>query len=165
GSLDLRGRDVLEAMCGSGSTAAYVLSKGAHLTGLDISAKLMSVFRARWPQARAVQGSILATGFAANSYDCIIVVGGFHHIQPLVQEAIDEAFRILRPGGYLCFAEPHSGSIPDLVRRYWYKFDPLFERAEEAIDLGALEAKNAGRFDFVFTRFAGNLAYLLVFNS
>lgn len=165
GSLDLNGRQVLEAMCGSGSTASYLLSKGARLTGLDISANLISAFHARWPEARAVQGSILATGFAANTYDCVVVVGGFHHVQPLVQTALDEAFRILKPGGYLCFAEPHSGSLPDLIRRRWYKLDPLFERDEQALDLGVLEASNRGRFEFILKSFAGNLAYLLVFNS
>jgi SAM-dependent methyltransferase len=164
-NLELRDREVLEAMCGSGSTASYILSKGARLTGLDISANLISVFRTRWPQARAVQGSILATGLAPNSYDCIVVVGGLHHVQPLVQDAIDETFRILKPGGYLCFAEPHAGSLPDVLRRRWYKFDPLFEHDEKAIDLGVLEADNHRRFEFVSKRFAGNVAYMLVLNS
>lgn len=165
GTLDLRERNVLEAMCGSGSTASYALAKGARLTGLDISTELISAFRSRWPPALAVQGSILATGFVADSFDCVFVVGGLHHVQPFVQGAIDETFRILKPGGYLCFAEPHSGSLPDLVRRRWYKLDPLFESGEEAIDIELLEANNAERFDFVFKRYAGNVAYLLVFNS
>jgi SAM-dependent methyltransferase len=165
GNLDLQGRRVLEAMCGSGSTAAYLLAKGATLTGLDISEKLIAVFRARWPQARAIQGSILASGLAPNSYDLVVVVGGLHHVQPLVQEAIDEIFRVLVPGGYLCFAEPHSGSLPDVVRRRWYRLDPLFERAEQAIDVDALEAHNAERFELITRRFCGNVAYLFVFNS
>jgi SAM-dependent methyltransferase len=164
-NIDLAGREVLEAMCGSGSTAQYLLSKGAHLSGLDISPALMRTFSEKWPAATAICGSILDTGLASDSFDAIFVVGGLHHVQPHLDPAIDEIYRILRPGGYFCFAEPHARSVPDAVRRLWYKVDRLFERNEEAIDVNELKSKNAGRFDFITTRYSGNLAYLLVYNS
>jgi SAM-dependent methyltransferase len=163
--IDLRGRDVLEPMCGSGSTAEYLLSKGARLSGLDISPTLMQTFKEKWPAATAICGSILDSGLADNSFDAVFVVGGLHHVQPHLDEAVDEIYRILRPGGYFCFAEPHARSFPDAVRRFWYKFDRLFERNEEAIDVDKLKSTNAGRFDFITTRYGGNLAYLLVYNS
>lgn len=163
--IDLNGRDVLEAMCGSGSTAQYLLSKGARLSGLDISPALMQKFKEHWPMATAIRGSILDTGLPDQSFDCIFVVGGLHHVQPHLDEAVDEIYRILRPGGYFCFAEPHARSFPDAVRRFWYKFDRLFEANEEAIDVDDIKAKNADRFDFIATRYSGNLAYLLVYNS
>ena len=163
--IDLRGKDVLEAMCGSGSTAQYLLSKGARLSGLDISPALMQTFKEKWPAATAICGSILDTGLPDASFDCVFVVGGLHHVQPHLDPAIDEIHRILRPGGYFCFAEPHARSLPDAVRRLWYKVDRLFERNEEAIDVDALKAANTQRFDFITTKYSGNLAYLLVYNS
>jgi ubiquinone/menaquinone biosynthesis C-methylase UbiE len=163
--IDLQGRDVLEAMCGSGSTAQYLLSKGGRLSGLDISPTLMQTFKQKWPAATAICGSILDTGLPDASFDCVFVVGGLHHVQPHLDPAIDEIYRILRPGGYFCFAEPHARSFPDMVRRLWYKVDRLFERNEEAIDVNDLKSKNAGRFDFITTKYSGNLAYLLVYNS
>ena len=165
GGIDLNGRDVLEAMCGSGSTAQYLLSKGARLCGLDISPALMETFKQKWPAATAVCASILDTGLPDASFDAVFVVGALHHVQPHLDAAIDEVYRLLRPGGYFCFAEPHAHSIPDTVRRFWYRFDRLFERNEEAIDIDDLKAKNAGRFDFITTRYSGNIAYLLVYNS
>ena len=163
--IDLNGRDVLEAMCGSGSTAQYLLSKGARLSGLDISPALMEKFKEQWPAATAICGSILDSGLADDSFDAVFVVGGLHHVQPHLDEAVDEIYRVLRPGGYFCFAEPHARSFPDAVRRLWYKFDRLFEANEEAIDVDELKSKNAGRFEFMTTRYSGNLAYLLVYNS
>jgi|ERR1700693_339624 len=163
--IDLNGRDVLEPMCGSGSTAQYLLSKGARLSGLDISPALMQTFKEKFPTATAICGSILDTGLPDESFDAVFVVGGLHHVQPHLDPAIDEIYRILRPGGYFCFAEPHARSFPDTVRRLWYKVDRLFERNEEAIDVDDIKSKNAARFDFITTRYAGSLAYLLVYNS
>ena len=163
--IDLNGRDVLEALCGSGSTAQYLLSKGARLSGLDISPTLMRTFKDKWPTATAICGSILDTGLPDQSFDCVVVVGGLHHVQPHLDPAIDEIYRILRPGGYFCFAEPHAHSLPDTIRRLWYTVDRLFERNEEAIEVDDLKSKNAGRFDFITTRYSGNVAYLLVYNS
>jgi SAM-dependent methyltransferase len=164
-AIELQGRDVLEGMCGSGATAEYLLTKGARVTGLDISPKLVAAFRAKWPHARAIEGSILDSHLPSTSYDCVVVVGGLHHVQARVQQAIDEIERILKPGGYFCFAEPHTGSLPDAVRRLWYKRDRLFTSDEEALDVDALEASNRDRFEILTKHYGGNLAYLLVFNS
>ena len=164
-NIDLKGLEVLEAMCGSGSMVGYLLAKGARVSGLDISPALIDNLKSNWPDVNAICGSILDTGLPANSFDAVVVVGGLHHVQPHLDEAVDEIYRILRPGGYFCFAEPHARALPDLVRRLWYKVDPLFERNEEAIDVEALKQKNAGRFEFITTRYSGNLAYLLVYNS
>jgi SAM-dependent methyltransferase len=86
-------------------------------------------------------------------------------MHPNVDGAIDEIHCILRPGGYLCFVEPHKGSFPDLIRRWWYKRDHLFADNEEAIDLSEMKRKFASKFTFNRERYLGNVAYLLVMNS
>jgi SAM-dependent methyltransferase len=94
-----------------------------------------------------------------------VIVGGLHHLHPNANAAIDEIHRILRPGGYLCFAEPHKGTFPDLIRRWWYKRDALFADNEDAIDLNEMKRKFTPRFIFNRERYLGNAAYLLVLNS
>ena len=163
--LDLAGATVLEAMCGSGQVTQYLLSRGARVTGLDISKQQILSFRDRWPGCDATCASIYASGLETASFDCAVVVGGLHHTQPNVSDAILEIHRILKPGGSLCFAEPHRGSLPDLVRRFWYKHDRLFLENEESVDVEAVMGEFASRFDFRSTRYAGNLAYLFVLNS
>src|SRR5215510_12204341 len=103
--LSLSGMNVLDAMCGSGQTTEYLLSKRARVTGLDISSEVLRSFGSRWPDCRAVQRSLLDSGLPDRSFDCIAIVGGLHHIHPDVNTAITEIHRLLRPGGYLCFME------------------------------------------------------------
>jgi SAM-dependent methyltransferase len=163
--IDVRGLRVLDAMSGSGQTAEYLSSLGADVVGLDISPAVIDLFKEKLPQCEAIQRSILDTGLPECSFDCVFVLGGLHHLHPCLPEAMDEIHRILRPGGYLCFAEPHTGSLPDLVRAWWYKRDPLFEENEAAIDLEELKIQNRGRFEFCTSDYLGNVAYLFVFNS
>jgi len=163
--IDLAGRRVLEAMCVSGTSTAALLERKAKVTGLDISEACMEGFRRRWPDCEAVCASITDTGLPAASFDAAVVVGGLHHLQPNVEAGIDEIHRLLVPGGWLCFFEPHTGSLPDWFRRQWYKRDRRFARNEAAIDLESLKARYADRFDFVKEIYGGNLAFLLVYNS
>jgi SAM-dependent methyltransferase len=163
--IDLGEMNVLDAMCGSGHTTEYLLSRGARVTGLDISAEEISRFRARWPEARGLCRSLLDSRLDSDSFTCVAVVGGLHHLHPHLDTAIREIHRILKPGGYLCFMEPHSGSIPDVFRRFWYRFDQLFSDNEAAIDVGALQRDFAPLFSFKRARYRGNIAFLLVLNS
>lgn len=163
--LDLNGMKILDAMCGTGQTTEYLLAHGAEVTGLDISNEVIDEFRKRWSNIHAVKRSLLDSGLAASSFDCVAVVGGLHHIHPNLNLAMREIHRILKPGGYLCFMEPHSGSLPDLIRRVWYKFDRYFSDNEEAIDMKALQREFRSEFDLSRADYRGNLAFLLVLNS
>ena len=57
--LDLSGVHVLEGMCGTGQATEYLLSKGARVTGLDISEEGIRRFKKRWPKCQAVCASML----------------------------------------------------------------------------------------------------------
>jgi SAM-dependent methyltransferase len=163
--IELRGRQVLEAMCVSGMTTTGLLARGAQVTGLDISDACMAAFRQRFPHCNAVCASITDTGLPAESFDAVVVVGGLHHLQPDIEPGVDEIHRLLRPGGWFCFLEPHQGSLPDLFRQQWYKRDLRFARNEAAIDLEALKESYADRFEFVRELYCGNLGFLFVYNS
>jgi SAM-dependent methyltransferase len=163
--IDVGKMKVLDAMCGSGHTTEYLLSQGARVTGLDISEEEINRFRTRWPDARGLCRSLLDSTLDSNSFDCVTVVGGLHHVHPHVNTAIREIHRVLKPGGYFCFMEPHSGSIPDVARRVWYKFDRLFSDNEAAIDVRDLRKAFANDFVFNRTTYQGNIAFLFVLNS
>lgn len=163
--IDVSGKQVLEAMCGSGETTGYLLKKSARVTGLDISEKEIERFRQRWPGCPGRCASIFETGFESDSFDCVLVMNGLHHVQPHVARAVREILRVLKPGGHFLFTEPHQGSFPDTVRRIWYRHDPFFAANEEAVDIAALKREFSPEFDFLSECYKGNLAYLLVLNS
>jgi len=163
--LNLAGMNVLDAMCGSGQTTEYLLARGANVTGLDISSEVIEQFQARWSDATAVNRSMLDSGLPAGAFDCVVVVGGLHHIHPNVKQAVTELHRVLKPGGYLCFMEPHSGSLPDLVRRVWYRCDRFFSDNEASIDIERLQRDFQSHFALKRAQHLGNVAFLLVLNS
>jgi SAM-dependent methyltransferase len=163
--INLNGAFVLDAMCGSGQTTDFLLRQGAKVTGLDISEQVLTSFRSKWKNCNAVQRSLLDSGLPTNSFDCVAIVGGLHHIHPDVSRAITEIHRVLNRGGYFCLMEPHSGSFPDLVRRIWYRHDRYFSENEAAIDFRHLEKEFADRFIVKRTHYLGNIAFLLVLNS
>jgi SAM-dependent methyltransferase len=163
--LDLSGMNVLDAMCGSGQTTSYLLTLGADVTGLDISNEVVETFQQRWSNASVVKRSLLDSALPDNSFDCVAVVGGLHHIHPNLKAAVREIHRVLKPGGYFCFMEPHSGSLPDVVRRIWYRFDRFFSDNEAAVDVGRLQKDFSGRFELKTVKYLGNFAFLLVLNS
>jgi ubiquinone/menaquinone biosynthesis C-methylase UbiE len=164
--LDLSGMQVLEAMCGSGQTTDYLLSHGASVTGLDVSRKQIDSFRRRWPQCEAICASILDSTLEDESFDCVVVVAGLHHVQPRVHAAVAEIHRVLKPGGHFCFVEPHKGSLPDSIRKVWYRRDTrFFGENEESIDLPRLKDAYASKFEFIRESYQGNIAYLFVYSS
>ncbi|NLG17885.1 MAG: class I SAM-dependent methyltransferase [Fibrobacter sp.] len=163
--IDLKGKLVLDAMCGAGTAASYLQRNGAFVVGQDLSFAMLHTCHNQNPDSWVIQSSVLGSGFKDKLFDVVIIQGGLHHIHPFTGEVTDEVYRILKPGGYFCFSEPYKGSLPDLVRRFWYKKDPFFEKNESAVDLDYLMKRNAGRFDFLDCSYMGGLAYLLVYNS
>ena len=165
GNLDVSGKSVLEAMSGTGGITDFLLRQNALVTGLDISATELAVFREKHPQCETICSSVLNTNIESESFDFVVVIGGLHHLHPHLSEAVSEIHRILKPGGFFCFAEPHTNSLPDIIRRQWYKRDAFFVNNEEAIDYFAVKTEFAGIFESRRERFGGNLGYLFVLNS
>ena len=164
--IDLRGTNVLEAMCGSGQATEFLLGRGAHVTGLDISHEAMAAYRARWPNCRAVCASLLDAPLPEGCFDAVVVIGGLHHLHPNVDQAIQKIRHALKRGGSLFFAEPHRGSLLDRARRLWYRLDRrMFVRGEAAIDLRGLRERHRNDFAYHRELYFGNVAYFLTLNS
>ena len=164
--LDLEGRNVLEALSGSGHATDYLLTKKrALVTGLDISEEAIASFKERWPECNAICAPITASGLPDESFDCILVVMGLHHLHPHLGEAVREIHRLLRRGGVFCFTEPHRDSAFNKLRSIWYRHDSLFADNEESLDIEDLKRECEGLFEFRMEKHVGNAAYLLVLNS
>jgi SAM-dependent methyltransferase len=164
--LDFEGTEVLEAMCGSGPTTAWLLERGACVTGLDVSDVAVASFESRWPQCNGIRASIFESGLPAESFDMVVVQAGLHHLHPRLDDALEEMHRVLKPGGYFCFSEPQRGSMYDGARNLWYRFDrSIFAENEESVDIEAMKRRFDGRYDFEVEHYLGNVAYFLVAQS
>jgi len=99
---EISSRRVVEIGLGYGTVGQQLLQAGASYTGVDLAlgpAAMMN-YRAgllgRPPCA--LRGSALSLPLAAESTDCVVAIGCFHHTGS-VEQCIRETYRVLKPGG------------------------------------------------------------------
>jgi SAM-dependent methyltransferase len=127
----LAGAEVLEIGIGYGTLAAELMARGASYHGVDIAKGPVEMGRHRWRQAggaeaeeRVIQGSALALPFPDAGFDYVFTIGCLHHTGNLPR-AVDEVWRVLRPGGtaVVMLYNAHSFrrlvkvGLPALIRR------------------------------------------------
>ena len=99
---------ILDVGCGDGAAAVLAAQRnpGHRMIGLDWSAG--SLGRARRLGLTVVRGGVDAPGlpFAAESADIVIMSELIEHLVD-TDAALDEAFRVLRPGGSLLMSTPN----------------------------------------------------------
>ena len=76
------------------------------MAGLDLSRETIGQLQARFPDAEFAAGDIRHTAFADAEFDAYFSWGVFEHFEAGLQPCIAEAFRVLKPGGYLFISVP-----------------------------------------------------------
>lgn len=101
------GRDVLEIGCGTGLFTAELAKTGNRITAIDISADLLTLARRRVTVENVTfsRENAYVTTFADCSFDRIVGSSCLHHLD--VDQALNEFYRLLKPGGALMFTEPN----------------------------------------------------------
>lgn len=98
----LSGKKVLEIGLGYGTVGQVLMNSGADYVGVDIASGPVNMMKYRQMLAgrpcSSSQASVLTLPFAKESFDCVVSIGVFHHTGD-VQRAIDETWRVLKPGG------------------------------------------------------------------
>jgi SAM-dependent methyltransferase len=119
---------VLEIGCGTGMFTEMFLEYGATLVAVDISAKLLAKARARNLPASKVK--FLETRFedcgVEGPFDAVIGSSVLHHLD--IGLALRRIHDLLKPGGFMCFAEPNMLNPQVFVERkfsflrrwFWY---------------------------------------------
>jgi ubiquinone/menaquinone biosynthesis C-methylase UbiE len=117
-----RGRS-LDLGCGTGRNLE-MMTTGSLVVGLDPSRECLVAARRRAPGIPLLQARAEALPFAARSFDTILSGLVFCSVAD-VPKALDEAARILRPGGTLQMLEhvrssrPWLGRIQDRIQPIW----------------------------------------------
>jgi len=130
-----RDAQVVELFCGRGNGLEALARLGfERLEGVDLSASLLEQYRGR---ARCYVADCRALPFPDASRDVLVVQGGLHHLEVLPDDLVrtlDEARRVLRPGGRMVVVEPwltpflrfvHAVCELPTARRLWPKLDAL----------------------------------------
>lgn len=115
---------VLDVACGPGYVAACALKKGAEVIGVDFSSAMIQEAKKVYPSINFQVMDAEKLQFENDSFDTVLInFGVLHFANP--KKAIQEALRILKPGGkflYTIWDKPEA-------------FDMLFEAVEKVGDL------------------------------
>lgn len=97
------GGRALDLACGTGDIALALAARGARVTGLDITPRMLQLARAKPAAGRRVTfvaGDMMALPFPDASFDLVTTGYGIRN-GPRIEPALDEIRRVLRPGGLL----------------------------------------------------------------
>jgi ubiquinone/menaquinone biosynthesis C-methylase UbiE len=115
------GARILEVGAGTGRISIPLLERGADLIGCDLSGKMLSRQREKYPAARLVQSDAAFLPFQSDHFEALLVVHVMHLIGPW-KEALREFKRVLKPGGVFLNVstyEPVGKSIRREMRVHW----------------------------------------------
>jgi SAM-dependent methyltransferase/alkylhydroperoxidase family enzyme len=93
-----KGERLLDIACGAGLAVELAALRGAECAGVDASERLIKVARDRSPNADLRVGDMHALPWDHDTFD---VVTSFRGIWGTTPKALDEARRVLKPGGRL----------------------------------------------------------------
>lgn len=116
-------RDGLDIGCGEGTNTRRLARRGARMRGVDLAPTFLRHARATETAEplgiEYLQGDALALPFAAASFDFATAFMSLMDL-PHQERALAEAWRVLRPGGFLqfsilhpCFVPPHRRVVRD----------------------------------------------------
>jgi demethylmenaquinone methyltransferase/2-methoxy-6-polyprenyl-1,4-benzoquinol methylase len=97
------GTRALDLACGTGDIAFALAGRGAQVTGLDITYRMLQLAtqkRSAGSPVAFLAGDMTALPFAGGSFDVVTTGYGLRNV-PRLDVALSEIHRVLRPGGLL----------------------------------------------------------------
>lgn len=124
------GHQVLDLCCGTGDwTIQLAENKDADITGLDFSENMLKVAAKKTADIKNItlqQGDATELPYENNSFDIITIGFGLRNL-PDYRKAVEEFYRVLKPGGQLVILEtsnPENGLINYGFNIYFGKIMP-----------------------------------------
>jgi SAM-dependent methyltransferase len=111
---------VVDVGCGDGSLVRHLARRGAHAIGVEVGEEPLARARAHEPVAdeRYEQAGAQALPLDDGVADAVVFANSLHHVpRDLLDAALAEAARVLRPGGLVYVQEPVAeGAYFELLR-------------------------------------------------
>lgn len=108
-TLKPEGKRILDVGCGDGGLVRNLAKRGASVLGVECSPRQLAKAGAAEavPNAEIVEGVGQALPAADASFDAVVFFHSLHHVPAeVMDQALAEAARVLKPGGLLYVSEP-----------------------------------------------------------
>jgi SAM-dependent methyltransferase len=101
------GMRVLELGCGTGYFTRGLAGSGADIIAIDVSPELLEIAKANCstPNVRYEIQDASALSYSSAMFDSVVGSSVLHHLE--IKEALQEIYRVLKPGGAIYFTEPN----------------------------------------------------------
>ena len=113
----------LDLATGTGDIAFLLRDRGAHVVGLDVTPRMVTLARAKRGASTSpsfLVGDMMALPFPSGSFDVVTTGYGLRNV-PDLPVAVDEIFRVLNAGGQLLSLDFNRPSNP-LVRSVYLSY-------------------------------------------
>lgn len=117
---------ILDVCCGTGDwtiTLAQQINRTGHVTGLDFSASMLTVAKEKITdlhlnsKVSLMQGDAMRLPFRDNQFDIVTIGFGLRNVSNALI-ALQEMWRVLKPGGQLICLETSQPTAP-VIRQGW----------------------------------------------
>jgi ubiquinone/menaquinone biosynthesis C-methylase UbiE len=170
---------ILDVGCGYGGTSSLLTQKSNEVWGVDMDQHALEEATRNYPNVNFIYQSCSELPFPDNMFDVVILSDVIEHIgDENKQFAIDEIWRVLRPGGQFIFTAPYTGMLAwldplDFKRRFTtvYKFYMQLTgyQPQTSIEIGHkhISIEEVGklfndRFEIINLRFSGIITPFLL---
>ncbi len=165
--VEVDGRALLDIGCGSGATARLLVERGASVVGVEPD----PVQAQRNREAEPLDGLTLTEGRAEalthkdGSVDGVLFFRSLHHVPAgAMRAALEEAARVVRPGGFIFVLEPSVEGSHTALMKPFHDEHEVRSQAQQALDAAApllgerrqyaaLQKRRYGSFEEMSARF------------
>jgi len=114
------GMAALDLACGTGDIAFALADRGARVAGLDITPRMLRLARAKRRDVPLVAGDMMALPFRDARFDIVSTGYGIRNV-PVIEPAVAEIARVLKPGGVFLSLDFNRPANP-LVRAVYLSY-------------------------------------------
>lgn len=118
---------IIEGGAGLGKWAIFLTGLKYKIIGVEIVEKCVELVKRNFPEADMRTGNILDLGFPDGTFASYISIGVIEHFRGGPDPAVQEAYRVLKPGGMFIVTVPAMNFVRKILRPVQKAVQPLKE--------------------------------------